>query len=79
MVPGTLRDSIFVLEGLLELPALKSETAPAQRAGTISLLIPDDVTKLLSGFLSRMALQGDGPLREPSPRQQGVLCAVVNH
>ncbi|SUG35963.1 Uncharacterised protein [Salmonella enterica subsp. arizonae] len=27
----------------------------------------DDVTKLSSGFKSRMALQGDGPLREPSP------------
>ncbi|HAF5852517.1 TPA: hypothetical protein G8N32_004452 [Salmonella enterica] len=45
----------------------------------MSLLMLNDVTKLLRGFLSRMALQGDGPLREPSPRQQGVLCAVVNH
>ncbi|EAW8702457.1 hypothetical protein LM60_20810 [Salmonella enterica] len=61
------------------LPPLKSEAAPAQRAGTISLLILDDVTKLLSGVMSRLALQGDGPLREPSPRQQGIFCAVVNH
>ncbi|ECB4074251.1 hypothetical protein EW514_23930 [Salmonella enterica subsp. enterica serovar Napoli] len=38
----------------------------------------DDVTKLLSGVMSHLALQGDGPLREPSPRQQGVLCAVDN-
>ncbi|EDT7283235.1 hypothetical protein VB08_004196 [Salmonella enterica subsp. enterica] len=44
-----------------------------------SLLMMDDVTKLLSGVMSRLALQGDGPLREPSPRQQGVFCAVVNH
>lgn len=39
----------------------------------------DDVTKPLSGVMSRLALQGDGPLREPSPRQQGILCAIVNH
>lgn len=39
----------------------------------------NDVTKLLSGVMSRLALQGDGPLREPSPRQQGILYAVVNH
>lgn len=26
-----------------------------------SLLIMDDVTKLLSGVMSRLALQGDGP------------------
>lgn len=32
-----------------------------------SLLIMNDVTKLLSGVMSRLALQGDGPLREPSP------------
>ncbi|AIE08597.1 hypothetical protein DC51_p0011 (plasmid) [Salmonella enterica subsp. enterica serovar Typhimurium] len=44
-----------------------------------SLLIMNDVTKLLSGVMSRLALQGDGPLREPSPRQQGILYAVVNH
>ncbi len=60
-------------------PPLKSAAAPAQRAGVESLLMLDDVTKLSSGFKSRMALQGDGPLREPSPRQQGILCAVVNH
>ncbi|EAT8443293.1 hypothetical protein E8Q25_22375 [Salmonella enterica] len=39
----------------------------------------DDVTKLLSGFLSRMALQGDGSLREPSPRQKVILCTVVSN
>ncbi|EPM9221365.1 hypothetical protein ACTSNR_003989 [Salmonella enterica subsp. enterica serovar Newport] len=39
----------------------------------------NDVTKPLHGVMSRLALQGDGPLREPSPRQQGILCAVVNH
>lgn len=50
-------------------PPLKSAAAPARRAGTKSLLIMDDVTKLLSGVMSRLALQGDGPLREPSPRQ----------
>ncbi|ECW3653285.1 hypothetical protein F3019_26230, partial [Salmonella enterica] len=61
------------------LPGTKKRRSPGQRPGTTSLLISDDVTKLLSGFLSRMALQGDGPLREPSPRQQGILCAVVNH
>ncbi|EBQ8410804.1 hypothetical protein B6107_18950 [Salmonella enterica] len=60
-------------------PPLKSAAAPAQRAGTISLLMMNDVTKLLSGVMSRLTLQGDGPLREPSPRQQGILCAVVNH
>lgn len=60
-------------------PPLKSAAAPAQRAGMESLLMMDDVTKLLSGVKSRLALQGDGPLREPSPRQQGILCAVVNH
>lgn len=60
-------------------PPLKSAAAPAQRAGTESLLMMDDVTKLLSGVMSRLALQGDGPLREPSPRQQGILCAIVNH
>lgn len=60
-------------------PPLKSAAAPAQRAGMESLLIMNDVTKLLSGVMSRLALQGDGPLREPSPRQQGIFCAVVNH
>lgn len=60
-------------------PPLKSAAAPAQRAGMESLLMMNDVTKLLSGVMSRLALQGDGPLREPSPRQQGILCAVVNH
>lgn len=60
-------------------PPLKSAAAPAQRAGMESLLIMNDVTKLLSGVMSRLALQGDGPLREPSPRQQGILYAVVNH
>lgn len=50
-------------------PPLKSAPAPAQRAGMKSLLMMDDVTKLLSGVMSRLALQGDGPLREPSPRQ----------
>lgn len=59
-------------------PPLKSAAAPARRAGMESLLMMDDVTKLLSGVMSRLALQGDGPLREPSPRQQGILCAVVN-
>lgn len=44
-----------------------------------SLFMLDDVTKLLSGVMSRLALQGDGPLREPSPRTKGVLCVVVNH
>lgn len=39
----------------------------------------DDVTKLLSGVMSRLALQGDGPLREPSPRTKGILCAIVNY
>nr|AFC61054.1 hypothetical protein pSPUV_037 [Salmonella enterica subsp. enterica serovar Pullorum] len=39
----------------------------------------NDVTKLLSGVMPRLALQGDGPLREPSPHQQGIFCAVVNH
>lgn len=39
----------------------------------------NDVTKLLSDVMSRLALQGDGPLREPSPRQQGIFCAVVNY
>ncbi|EAY2218815.1 hypothetical protein ATS43_19090 [Salmonella enterica] len=60
-------------------PPLKSEAAPGQRPGTTSLLMLDDVTKLLSGFWSLLALQGDGPLREPSPRQQGIFCALVNH
>lgn len=60
-------------------PPLKSAAAPAQRAGMESLLMMNDVTKLLSGVMSRLALQGDGPLREPSPRQQGIFCAVVNH
>lgn len=60
-------------------PPLKSAAAPALRAGMESLLMMNDVTKLLSGVMSRLALQGDGPLREPSPRQQGIFCAVVNH
>lgn len=60
-------------------PPLKSAAAPAQRAGMESLLMMNDVTKPLSGVMSHLALQGDGPLREPSPRQQGILCAVVNH
>lgn len=60
-------------------PPLKSAAAPAQRAGMESLLMMNDVTKPLHGVMSRLALQGDGPLREPSPRQQGILCAVVNH
>lgn len=59
-------------------PPLKSRAAPGRRPGTEWLLMMDDVTKLLSGVMSRLALQGDGPLREPSPRQQGILCAVVN-
>lgn len=60
-------------------PPLKSAAPPARRAGMESLLMMNDVTKLLSGVMSRLALQGDGPLREPSPRQQGILCAVVNY
>lgn len=60
-------------------PSLKSAAAPARRAGMESLLMMNDVTKLLNGVMSPLALQGDGPLREPSPRQQGILCAVVNH
>lgn len=60
-------------------PPLKSAAAPARRAGMKPLLMMNDVTKLLSGVMSRLALQGDGPLREPSPHQQGILCAVVNH
>ncbi|ELF4898739.1 hypothetical protein RNH31_003627 [Salmonella enterica] len=60
-------------------PPLKSAAAPALRAGMEPLLMMNDVTKLLSGVMPRLALQGDGPLREPSPRQQGILCAVVNH
>ena len=32
-----------------------------------------------SSLLSPLVWQGDGPLREPSPRQQGILCAIVNH
>lgn len=59
-------------------PPLKSDSIPARRAGMESLLIMNDVTKLLSSVMSRLALQGDGPLREPSPRQQGIFCAVVN-
>lgn len=49
-------------------PPLKSAAAPARRAGMESLLMMNDVTKLLSSVMSRLALQGDGPLREPSPR-----------
>lgn len=60
-------------------PTTEERPAPAQGAGMESLLTTDDVTKLLSGVMPRLALQGDGPLREPSPRQQGILCAVVNH
>ncbi|ELN14483.1 hypothetical protein SEEE0819_06012, partial [Salmonella enterica subsp. enterica serovar Enteritidis str. 607308-19] len=61
------------------IPTTEKRRRPAQRAGMESLLIMNDVTKLLSGVMSRLALQGDGPLREPSPRQQGILYAVVNH
>ncbi len=32
-----------------------------------------------SSLLSPLVWQGDGPLREPSPHQQGILCAIVNH
>nr|WP_111986993.1 hypothetical protein [Escherichia coli] len=31
------------------------------------------------GVVATDPWQGDGPLREPSPHTQGVLCAVVNH
>lgn len=60
-------------------PPLKSHAAPGHRPETEWLLIMDDITKLLSGVMSRLALQGDGPLREPSPCKQGIFCAVVNH
>ncbi|EDQ2188531.1 hypothetical protein GUO98_004526 [Salmonella enterica] len=58
---------------------MKSEAAPAQRAGTTSLLILNDVTKHHHRFKTPLVWQGDGPLREPSPRTKGILCAVVNH
>lgn len=60
-------------------PPLKSKVAPARSTGTTLLLMPDDVTKHHHRFKTPLVWQGDGPLREPSPRQQGVLCTVVNH
>ncbi|EAA6839156.1 hypothetical protein YS76_004794 [Salmonella enterica subsp. enterica serovar Oranienburg] len=37
------------------------------------------LTKHHHRFKTPLVWQGDGPLREPSPRTKGILCAVVNH